>query len=202
MRDEAFYNRVSSDRLSTRQVDELIGLARGICADGVINQAEVEYLEKWLAGNLHITGQPLIQTLFERVRAALSDGEVTPDEQRDLFDTLKSFGASDIECGEALKATTLPLCDPPPDITFRSKRYTFTGTFQFGTRRTCEAEVLARGGECGSLTRQTNYLVIGVYATDSWKHSSFGNKILGACDMREEGVPISIVAEQHWRTGL
>ena len=41
MKEEAFYNRVSSNRISSRQIDELVGLARGLCADGVINQAEV-----------------------------------------------------------------------------------------------------------------------------------------------------------------
>lgn len=52
--DDKFYNRVGGDRISSRQVDELIGLARGLAADGSINKAEVEFLQKWLAAGLHV----------------------------------------------------------------------------------------------------------------------------------------------------
>ena len=55
-----------------------------------------------------------------------------------------------------------------------------------------------RGGSSGSLTKATDVLVIGMYATESWKHSSFGTKIIKAVDMREDGVPIAIVCEDHW----
>ena len=198
MKEEAFYNRVSSNRISSRQIDELVGLARGLCADGVINQAEVEFLQVWLAANLHLVDQPLICGLFDRVSEILSDGSVNTDEQRELLNNLKSLATTDVELGEVLKSTTLPLCNPPPELLFSRRRYTFTGTFQYGQRRYCEEAVLARGGECGSLTKQTDFLVIGIYATESWKHSSFGNKILQACEMREAGVPISIISEQHW----
>jgi NAD-dependent DNA ligase len=196
--DERFYNRVSGDRLASRQIDELIGLARGLCADGVINQAEVEFLEKWLAANIHLTGQPLVRVLYDRVRSILADGKVSSDEHKDLWDCLDSLGTCDFELGEVLKSSSLPLCDPAPDLEFAGKRYTFTGTFEFGQRKFCEREVALRGAEAGSLTRQTNFLVIGAYATESWKHSSMGNKILQACEMREEGLPIAIVAEEHW----
>lgn len=48
------------------------------------------------------------------------------------------------------------------------------------------------------MTQKTDVLVIGMYATESWKHSAFGTKIIKAVDMRESGVPISIVSEEHW----
>ncbi|MER8413933.1 hypothetical protein [Mesorhizobium sp. M1342] len=46
---DKFHNRVGGDRISSRQIDELIGLARGLAADGTINKAEIEFLQKWLA---------------------------------------------------------------------------------------------------------------------------------------------------------
>lgn len=45
MRDPDLLNHFSNDRLGHRQIDELIGLARGLCADGVLNQQEVEFLQ-------------------------------------------------------------------------------------------------------------------------------------------------------------
>lgn len=55
---DGFYNRVSGERITSRQIDELIGIARGLIADDQINQSEVEFLRKWLAANAIISDQP------------------------------------------------------------------------------------------------------------------------------------------------
>jgi NAD-dependent DNA ligase len=165
--------------------------------------AEAEVLEKWLVANAQITNQPIIRLLYERVRGVLADAVIDADEQKDLLDALGSFSGRDHELGEALKATTLPLCQPPPSLSFEGRRYCFTGTFMFGQRKDCEKAVVDRAGSCGSLTMKTNFLVIGAYATDTWKHSAFGLKIMRAVQYRDEkGLPIGIVAEEHWRKSL
>lgn len=199
---EALINRLGSDRITSRQIDELIGVARGLIADGQINQAEVEFLRKWLTANAAISDQPILRILFARVDEILRDGEVDEEERSELLDTLSRFTNRDFELGEVLKPTTLPLCEPAPALSFYGFRYTFTGTFNFGQRKHCEQAVIDRGGEAGSLTQKTDVLVIGAYATEAWKHSSFGNKILNAVEWRERGLPISIVSEQHWTTHL
>lgn len=198
MSEADFHNRVGSDRITSRQIDELVGLARGIAADGVINQGEVEFLQKWLAANIAISDQPMIRRLYDRVNTIMADGIADAEECRDLLGTLNDFSNRDFELGEVLKATTLPLCDPAPVLRFAGRRYCFTGTFNYGGRRDCEDAIVARGGSAGSLTQKTDVLVIGVYATESWKHSSFGTKIVKAVDWRESGLPIAIVSEDHW----
>ncbi|MDF2619690.1 MAG: hypothetical protein K0S00_2349 [Xanthobacteraceae bacterium] len=200
--DEAFYNRVNNDRLTSRQIDELIGISRGLIADGQVNEAEAAFLQKWLAANLPVSDQPIIRVLYRRVAEILADGIYDSDEKVELFDTLERFTTGDFELGEVLKPASLPLCKPPPTLTFRGRRYRFTGTFNYGQRKECEAAVVARGAAVGGITKTTDVLVIGAYATDSWKHSSFGNKIMQAVEWRESGVPISIIAEEHWRRYL
>jgi len=203
VREEAFYNRVGGDRISTRQIDELIGLARGIACDGSVTQPEIEFLQKWLAANQTISHQPVIHTLYTRVSEVLSDGILDSEEASELLETLNSLSDRDFELGEVLKSTSLPLCNPPPSpLRFSGQTYCFTGTFNYGQRRLCEEAVLVRGGQCGSLTRKTDVLVIGLYATESWKHSSFGNKIIKAAEMRENGAPISLVSEEYWTSHL
>jgi NAD-dependent DNA ligase len=193
------HNSYNNERISLRQIDELIGLARGLCADGVLNDAEVEFLQKWLAVSADLSAQPVIARLYELVEELLRDGFVDQDERAQLFDTLNALGDTTFELGEVLKPATLPLCSPPPDVTFPGMRFCFTGTFNLGRRQDCERVVAERGGYAGSLTQDTDYLVIGAYVTDSWRHSSFGNKIIKAVDMRDEkSVPISIISEQHW----
>jgi hypothetical protein len=70
----SFYNFVGGKCISERQIDELIGLAHGLAADGSLNQAEVEFLQKWLATNAAISDGPVIPTLYRRVlvRASLT----------------------------------------------------------------------------------------------------------------------------------
>lgn len=72
----------------------------------------------------------------------------------ELLETLNAFSNRDCELGEVLKSTKLPLCDPAPTLTFRGRRYCFTGTFNFGTRKQCEAAAQSLGANVGSLTRQ------------------------------------------------
>jgi len=199
---DEIYNRLGDDRITSRQIDELVGLARGVAADGQLNQAEVEFLQKWLAANLEISQLPLIRTLYHRINEVLSDGVLDPEETALLLDTLNSFSRRDFELGEVLKASTLPLCNPAPTLGFAGKVYCFSGTFIFGQRKACEAAVFDRGGRAGSLTQKTDVLVIGAYATESWKHSSFGNKILQASEWRDQGRPIAIVSEEHWKNHL
>ncbi len=196
--EESLKNRLGGDRITSRQIDELIGIARGVAADGNLNQPEVEFLQKWLAANQSISDQPVIRVLFERVNEVLRDDRLDALEASELLVTLNALGSGDFELGEVLKPTSLPLCVPAPKLSFTGKRYCFTGTFNFGQRKACEKAVAERGGESGSLTQKTNVLVIGAYATESWKHSSFGNKIVSASEWRDNNIPISIVSEEHW----
>lgn len=200
--DDILLNRLGGDRITSRQIDELVGLARGVAADGDLNQAEVEFLQKWLAANVAVSEQPLIRTLYGRINEVLADGVLEAEEKAVLLETLNSFSSRDFELGEVLKSSTLPLCEPAPSLSFAGTTYCFTGTFVYGQRKHCEQAVAERGGFCGGLSLKTDVLVIGAYATESWKHSAFGTKILRASDWRDEGRPIAIVSEQHWTRHL
>lgn len=202
MKDERLLNCYGRERISSRQIDELTGLARGLCADGVLNEAEVRFLHSWLAANAAVTDNALIAQLYSRVTEVLADGVADDSECKELLQVLQDFSGNDVELGEALKSTTLPVCEPPPALEFAGVTYCFTGTFSFGRRPACEEAVFKRGGMCGSLTRRTDVLVIGTYATESWKHSAFGSKILRAAEMRDEGLPIALVTEEHWCSHL
>lgn len=189
-------------RLDDRQINELIGLAHGIIADGKTNQAEAEYLHKWLAANGHVTENPLINTLLHRVSLYLQDGVLDANESEELFETLKAFTGGDFELGETQKSSTLPFCQPAPVIEYPGRRFCFTGTFGYGQRKDCEAAVIERGGSAGGISRKTEYLVVGIYATDAWAHSSYGRKIEEAVNFRSQGHPVRIVGEEYWLSSL
>ncbi|WP_306752426.1 BRCT domain-containing protein [Paracoccus actinidiae] len=202
MSEEARAGKFLAQRMGEKQIHELIGIARGLLADGQLSDGEIEFLRRWLAANDGARANSLVAQLVSRLHIALADGVIDEDERTDLFWAMQDLTANDFELGETLKATTLPLCNPAAELDFAGSRMCFTGTFTFGTRKECEAAASAMGAICGALTQKTRYLVIGEYATDSWKHSSFGNKIVQAAEWRAGGLPIRIVSEQHWRQFL
>lgn len=101
-----------------------------------------------------------------------------------------------------MKSTRLPLCEPPPSIDFKDKRFCLTGTFNFGTRRDCETAIADRGGSSGALAKSIDYLVIGSYVTAAWKQEKFGRKIEKAIALREAHGQICIVSELAWERAM
>jgi hypothetical protein len=64
------FNRKAVD---DRQIDTLMGLCKGLLADGRVNQLEAEYLQNWLAQNSQNTANPVILNLLYKLDAVLSD---------------------------------------------------------------------------------------------------------------------------------
>ena len=193
------YNRA---RLDDRQISELLGIAHGLIADGHVNQAEAEYLQKWLVSNCSSNSNPILNNLLTRVNEYLRDNTLDEEESNQLFHTLESFAGGDFEIGEIQKSSLHFFDNPPPDIVFKDKLFCFTGTFAFGSRKACEEAVCCLGATSGNLVKNTDYLVIGIYATDSWIHSAYGRKIEKAMQMKQNGALIKILGEQHWLSFL
>ena len=102
-------------------------------------------------------------------------------------------------------------CPLPPDLTVREWLAHRCGLWGMPRRDSAASvaeaiDLCALGAFerrlCGGLSRKTEVLVVGAYATESWKHSSVGNKILQASDWRDQGAPIAIVSEAHWTRHL
>jgi NAD-dependent DNA ligase len=193
------HNQFGRERIDDRTIAEVIGIAHGMMADGAINQAEVEYLQRWLDARAHVTSNPVVRVLRDRIALIMADGIMDAEEAKDLMSTLTAFVGGELEDGELTKSTSLPLCAPAPSpMSFYGAPICFTGTFAFGTRKDCEAAVIPLGAVPGNLNARTQYLVVGAYATESWAQSAFGRKIEKAVEMRAEGKPIRIVGEAHW----
>jgi NAD-dependent DNA ligase len=193
------FTKFNRKAIDDRQVDTLIGLSKGLLADGRIDSSEAEVLRTWLAQNRRISNHPVIVHLYDRVGAMLSDNVLDQEEAQELVSALRQIAGEPAELGEIAKSATLPICKPAPPVSFSSRTFLFTGTCVFGTRKECQAATEKLGGNClGGVTRSLNYLVLGTYVTDSWAHETFGRKIEKAMAYRNEGVPLSIITEEHW----
>lgn len=69
----------------------LISIIDGIVADGIVNDAEVLYLDTWLLEAKQIINNGVIKSLSARVSDILADGVITSDEREDLKQQLQAI---------------------------------------------------------------------------------------------------------------
>lgn len=195
---------LSLARNVTRDANELTGLARGILADGAMNQTEAEFLLRWLEERPESVSIWPFNVLFQRFADALRDGHLDASEEKELIDTLMEFiGGGITDNGVSTATSTLPLCRPAPQVDFEESVFCLTGCFASGTRRECEQEIIVRGGfPKSSVTKKTRYLVIGNVGSTDWANTTYGRKIEKAVLLREDGSSISIISEKHWSDAL
>jgi hypothetical protein len=200
------YSQKQMQQQKDRAADEMVGLCRGLLSDGAVSGQEAQFLKDWIERNaIHADDYPF-NVLYRQLHAALADGVLDSDEERDLLNTLVFLvgGESVRQQGAgASLSSALPLCDPAPVIVFPQSIFVVTGTFAFGPRRSVVDAIESRGGLPGtSVTKKASYLVVGEVGSQAWRHSSYGRKIEEAVDLRESGGRIRIVSEQHWQKSL
>jgi len=191
-----------TDALVDRNVDELIGLCRGISADGCINQQEAEYLLEWMKKHSKYLKIYPFNIIFKRLDEMLSDNLLDQEEQRELLDIVQQItgDSTGLLLQNSDASSMLPLSDPIPEIIIQNHSFVFTGVFTVGTRKKCEEITVELGGEIHkNIKKTTNYLVIGYIGSEFWTHSTHGRKIEKAIIYRDEkNTGLEIISEHHW----
>lgn len=190
-----------SEAIVDRQIDELIGIVKGVMADGMVHQGEVEFLLAWLESNRTALDKWPAKAIYPRLKAALADGNMDQDEERDILDLLLSTvgGNSAPMLGHPSNSSSLPYTQPQSEIVFDTRLFCFTGKFHSGSRQWCEGQVASRGGvPVSSINKKLHYLVIGEIGSRDWMHSTHGRKIEKAIEYNEAGHSIVILSEQRW----
>ena len=99
------FNRKSID---DRQIDTLIGISKGLVADGKVDQAESEFLLSWLIQCRQTTDNPVIINLLNKVDSMLEDGVLDPDESKELLSLLHKITGDPSEIGEFVPGVVVP----------------------------------------------------------------------------------------------
>lgn len=197
---------VTTSRRQDRATDELVGICRGVLADGHVNEMEAAFLLDWIERTGAFVHEYPFNRIYQTLSTILADGAIDADESADLHDTLVRFvggEAFDPQAGTASLSTALPLCVPPPVVTFAGRVFVVSGTFDYGTRQAVHAAITERGGKVASnLSGKVNFLVLGTLGSRDWVNSNAGRKIQAAVELRETGSPIGIVSETHWAAAL
>lgn len=197
----AFFHQARIDR---RSADALVGIAAGLAADGRIHQQEAEFLKTWIETHLVHLEDPVVNILYKRLADMLSDGVLDADESMELLEMLHQFSGLPVGIAQAHTASaSLPLDHPAPELCLVDRVFLFTGVMAYGPRKECESQIIERGGLIGgSVSKKIHYLVVGSIGNDQWLHSTYGTKIKKAVELRDSGVPIAIISEDHWQKVL
>lgn len=181
---------------------EMVGLLRGIVADGKVSNEEAGHLARWTRENPDVAARWPANLLARRLEGIVRDGRVDARERKHLAALLAQLTADPAGAAPTL-ATDLPVDRPEPDVVFEGRTFVLAGEMAFGPRRSCEHEIVEMGGRCErSVTRRTDYLVIGSLARDDWAQESFGALVDEVVQYRARGVPIAIISEERWSQAL
>lgn len=188
-----------------RCTDELIGICRGVLADGNVNAQEARFLLDWLERHREFLGIYPFDILHRRVQDAMFDGVLDSEEERDLLDVLvRTVGGESHTAGSSTSlSTVLPFDVPPPEISFRGQVFAVTGIFAYGQRSAVVEAIQGRGGIVKpNVSKKVRFLVVGEIGSRDWEHSCFGRKIEEAIALRTGGENLSIVSEELWCRAL
>lgn len=191
---------------SAKAIDQLTGLCAGILADGEVNESEARYFAEWI--KRYSTMEPCwpLTDVLSRVQQIFADGQCDNLERLELKQIMEALcgyhsGASPSD----VHSTTFPLTQPPPErIVFEGRLFVITGKFAFGTRTRVFDAIEKRGGAPSDTfpTAESDYLVIGSFASRDWINTNSGRKIERAVELRNRGAKISLIGENHWRQFL
>lgn len=89
------------------------------------------------------------------------------------------------------------------NIEFENKSFCFTGKLAELKRTQAEREVRARNGYSQKvINNELTYLILGSIPSTGWKHGNYGNKIVKAKQLIENGADLKIISEKDFMIGL
>ena len=185
-----------------RSQDDMIGLCKGVIADGKICAAEAQYLYNWFTANPEAAMVWPGKELADRLTAIWEDGEDLPEELADLKELMQGLTGLTKQTLAAPPhniSSRLPLDEPEPKVEFKDRSFCFTGKMVCGPRAACEDMVTKRCGRISArIGADLDYLVIGLLGSRDWRQSAYGNKIIAAVRYKEKGRPLKIISEDTW----
>ena len=197
--------------LITSAIQTLHGLIHGLLANNTLSDEEIHALQAWQEDHSLLKGTYPFDEIYSLVCATTEDGVITDDERN----MLKAFFAEFVDARESynLREPELKLlkehysiqgiCAMNPDVFIKDHVFCFTGASSRATRNEIAAIVNEHGGSFGnSVTKKTNYLIVGAEGNPCWAFSCYGRKIEKAVAMRKEGSVIVIVNEHDFWSAL
>lgn len=194
--DNYYYNAVTAD-LQTLQ-----GICHGILSDGVVKEKEVFDLNNWLEEHQHLNTYYPYDELRSLILSIVSDKKVDEEEKivlKAYFNQFVQLHDTEVQKQIELETANINisgLCTSDPDVTFQGKTFCITGVLERGSRDELQKDIEALGGiPTNSVTRKTDYLIVGDNGNPAWAFSCYGRKVEKALNLRKEGHTIMLIHE-------
>jgi len=197
-------NNFNAKRLNDRDTAELMGICRGVLADGILTTTEIVFIIKWLESKPDLLIQWPSDELYIHLGTAMNNyefnhGVLNGDEEKFLLDFLCGLTGMGQQEDDTKATIILPFSNPMPDIEFEGNGFCFSGKFSCQSRKQCETEVKNRNGFTRKDPSQNiRYLIVGGESSPAWTQTSYGRKIEKAVALQRSGHTIDIITEAHW----
>lgn len=188
----------------TSSVQFLAGMLHGLLADGELSDREIGTLRSWMDANDFLAGTYPFDEINSLLYAVLEDRKITSEEKEQLMaffgnviDFTSSYNLSEKDFSALKEKYSIGgICAVCPEIVFPDKIYCFTGESYRAKRAEIAAVIEQLGGTVtGSVSRKTDYLVVGNAGNPCWAYACYGRKIEQAMALRKEGASVIIVNE-------
>lgn len=199
------------DDLIKDRIQELHGIFHGILADQTLSDDELKSLRDWVFDHEYLSGSYPYDEIASLLVNAFKDGEISSDEREQIMFFLGEF--VDVNNSTSLSKEKLlelkskysinGICAVDPEIEFEGKTFCVTGEFKHGSRaEICDLITNAGGSVKSSVSKKTDYLVVGGAGNPCWAYACYGRKVEHAVELRKQGAKIVIVSERDFCDAL
>jgi hypothetical protein len=189
---------------ATSSIQFLSGLVHGLMADCKLGDREIQTLRFWLDSNDFLRGTYPFDELSAMVHVITEDNIITEEERNSLLAFMSnlvefkdSYNLIESDFTELRsKYSVSGICTYCPEVEISDRLFCFTGESYRSTRAEIRAEVERLGGRFRtSVSKSTDYLVVGNAGNPCWAYSCYGRKIEEAMALRKAGAKIQIINE-------
>jgi NAD-dependent DNA ligase len=200
--DNIYYNSTTAD------LQVLQGICHGILSDAYVNADEVKALRNWLEEHKHLNSYYPYDEISSLVSSVLADGVIDTQERIRLTAYFKEFvNLTDDQLTQKIALDTADItvsgiCTNNPDISFDGKTFCLTGLFNRGTRQEAAEAISNIGGiVVKTVSKKTDYLIIGESGNPCWAFACYGRKVEQAITLRKKGSRVALIHEyDFWDT--
>lgn len=189
---------------TTSSIQFLTGLIHGIMSDRQLGDGEIQTLRFWLDTNDFLQGTYPFDELSSMVHTIMEDKIITEDERNrllafmsNLVEFKDSYNLVESDFAELRNKYSISgICAYCPEIEIKGKLFCFTGESYRSTRSEIKEEIERLGGTFRtSVSKHTDFLVVGNAGNPCWAYSCYGRKIEEAMALRKSGAKLQIVNE-------
>lgn len=155
-----------------------------------------------MSENEHLNSYYPYDEIRSLVLSIVADKKIEEEERLVLMAFIKQFvELSNSETKKIVEDNTADIniegiCAVDPEIIFENKTFCITGILSRGTRNQLQEAIKAKGGvTVNSISRKTDYLVIGDTNNACWSYACYGRKVEKALDLRKSGHTVILVHE-------